>query len=646
MRITFVYPDHESLGVQYLMALAASKGHETPLVLYITDENFHVNRLEKPSDVISRLRNPQDDARVDIAAVARRALETRPDLIAFSCVTDNSVWQIAVAGECKRLSPGTPTIFGGIHVTSVPREMLKRPEVDAVAIGEADISFVEFLEKCRRGERLVFPDDAVKGIIFKKGGALVGKEEEGPLANLDSLPYPSKLPWMSSPGLEYMRIDYKMMASRGCPYACSYCLNSLIHKLRGRRLVRRRSVKNVIGELLEARKANPHLQVVQFWDDCFASNLSWLREFKEPYINQVGLPFKCITIPETLTEEAVGLLKDMGCYGIQMGVQSLSEKLQREVFHRRFDAARIARTITLLNENGIHVYADHLLGVPHDTVESQEKAMLFYSENRPEIIHAFWLNYYPRTDIAKIALDSGDLSQTEYEEICSGKCLGATRMFSLGSDESGRLARFIPCYFMLKYVPVLPDWLVRFWVRTRFYRMFQITNPTLAVLLPNYIKECGGFGEFFRLCWRQFLQWMTGENGAGESSPIPPDEVRKISIELLECPASVARGSHFGVKARIVNGSRIPLDSCRPFPIRLGYHWADAATGQMVVRDGERTSLIPALRGRSARDCRVFVSAPPTAGTMKLQVRLVQEGVCWYEERDPSHQQDRDVVIT
>lgn len=617
------------------MALADSKGHETHLVHYTTSENYHINRIDKPGDIFKRLIGDGLAHEVDPCEVAKTILKTRPDLIAFSCVTDNFFWQSKIAVECKRLAHGSLTIFGGIHITSLPYEMLKRPEVDAVAIGEADVSFPEFLGKCRSEEgRLVFPDAAVEGIVFKKGNTLVGVAQEGPLPDLNALPFPSKLPWMSARGLEYMRVDYKTMASRGCPNACSYCFNSIVSRQRGKRMVRRRSVENVICELVAAKKANPHLQVIQFWDDCFSSNLPWLRQFKDAYLKEVNLPFKCIAIPELLTTEAIGILREMGCYGMQIGVQSLSEMMHRDVFHRRFDRDRIAKVITTLNEQGIQVYLDHILGAPHDTVENQEIAILFYNEYRPQIIHAFWLNYYPRTEIANVALKSGDLTPPEYDEVCGGKSLGASRMIYLEADDSKRLARFIPCFVMLKFIPILPRGLVRFLIRTQLYRILRVRSFVLTVLLPNYIKECGGFGLFVRLCGQQLTERIRAWFSHTGRHVLDSCNKQKLSATITtDQPRYTTEANNpMSIPVQIKNTGEakwIGENATGIGVVNLGAHLYDAER-RLLDLDFARKKLGDIMPGQKIQTL-VEVSFSKS-GQYKLVVDLVSEGICWFED--------------
>jgi O-Antigen ligase len=73
-----------------------------------------------------------------------------------------------------------------------------------------------------------------------------------------------------------------------------------------------------------------------------------------------------------------------------------------------------------------------------------------------------------------------------------------------------------------------------------------------------------------------------------------------------------------------------------PCPVVLSYHWLDAGTGAVVVRDGLRTVLpFDLTRGDSA-EVRAVVRAPPRPGRYILWWDLVHEHTTWFSERgDP-----------
>jgi len=130
------------------------------------------------------------------------------------------------------------------------------------------------------------------------------------------------------------------------------------------------------------------------------------------------------------------------------------------------------------------------------------------------------------------------------------------------------------------------------------------------------------------------------------SKPIHTRAAAQVEMTVLECPTSVPCGGRFEVKVRLVNNSDLPLRSHPPSPLRIAYHWVDMRTGAMAVFEGERTPLVPGMQRRSAQAYNALVVAPSTRGDFRLQVRLVQEGIRWFEECARPAAQDRVVAVT
>jgi anaerobic magnesium-protoporphyrin IX monomethyl ester cyclase len=282
-RITFVYPDFESLGVEYLMAVCADAGHDVQLAYYEA-EDMYLGRVRK---------------RVSYDKLLDTIERTDPQVVAFSCVTDNFRYQLRCAELLKQKRGDIFTIFGGVHPTAVPQETLAHRCVDAVAIGETEDSLIELLAQTTPGGQLR-PTRPVPGIVFKSDGRLMGEFREGDLPNLDTLPLPGKEAFL--PHLGDMTHEYRIITSRGCPYRCSYCFNSHLYRLRGRTLLRRRSVSNVIWELRHAKQKFGIKRVV-FVDDSFTTQRKWVVEFCEQYKREIDLPFACLANPAYLSDE-------------------------------------------------------------------------------------------------------------------------------------------------------------------------------------------------------------------------------------------------------------------------------------------------------------------------------------------------------
>ncbi len=483
-RITFVYPDVESLGLQSLMSLTRRLGHHAELVFYHSGPPPGYGRLRFSNVIKSAFREDREiESPEEYRRIAERISTTNPDLVAFSTVTVNFKHQLAVAAAFKELKPDVTTIFGGVHATIVPERLLERPEIDAVAVGEADVSFPAFLLEAFQDGRFSMPNKPVKGIVFRKNGEQLGHVEEGDLIDLETLPFPEKKDW--EPHIRNVPHLYTIMSSRGCPYRCSYCLNGYFCKMRGRALIRRRSVDHVIEELLQAKRRY-RLSGVYFWDDSFTSNRSWLSEFCERYASEIGLPFYCLAIPSTLTRPKLEMLKEAGCRNIQVGVQSLDPDINKNVLLRPFNKDKVARMLDDAADLGIEIRLDHILGIPTATVETEEAAVFFYNEHRPYFVNVFWLTYYPRTPIMYIAKDYGILTDKDVEEIESGF---STRRFVTpgGFDNSAIPKEFYGIGIVLTYLRWTPRSIVRFLIRSGLYRVFRLRGSFWTLKLPNYL---------------------------------------------------------------------------------------------------------------------------------------------------------------
>ncbi|MBU5635193.1 cobalamin-dependent protein [Geomonas sp. Red69] len=464
-RITFVYPDFESLGVEYLMAVCSEAGHEVHLVYYEAEDAY-----------LGKRKSPAYDE------IADRICQTHPAVVAFSCVTDNYQHQLQCSIALKRKSADVCTIFGGIHPTAVPEKTLCNDAIDAVAVGEAEHALLEFLEACASNGGFSLPDAPVAGFMFKKNGFVIGTPAEGKLADLDRLPFPKKEPFLSI--LKDACHEYRIMTSRGCPYRCSYCFNSQIVDLRGKNSIRRRSVDNVIAELAWAKERFSTGRIL-FVDDSFTTSKSWLSEFCDRYRREISLPFACIANPHYVDQEIAHMLAAAGCINVQLGVQSLSETLCAQTLERKSSNARIAEAIEHLKRNRIMVQVDHMLGIPGDTVAIQEDNARFYNRYRPDLISIFWLTYYPRTTIVELARKKGAITEKEIESIEEGVRLTTESYLTGGSLKDP--APYYSVAFLLNWMPLLPRWSVTLLLNSRLYRLFKVRSYYLSTALPRVI---------------------------------------------------------------------------------------------------------------------------------------------------------------
>lgn len=253
--------------------------------------------------------------------------------------------------------------------------------------------------------------------IWARNGSKVCKNPPRPLIQeLDMLPFPDYSPEnkylieketvAENCGFADSTGPYEIMTARGCPFACSFCANELIHALYpGQQYVRRRSVSNVISELKTAKSTyGPSMAYVNFFDDLFTLQQKWLEEFADRYPSEVGLPFWCYTHPSAATPEMLALLKRAGVHRITSGVQSGSERILRDVYYRRTSRQQIISMAEHLQRLGIRHDFDIITNNPLETDDDCHETLdLLLRLPTPVRLNdgVIKLYLYPNTEIAR-----------------------------------------------------------------------------------------------------------------------------------------------------------------------------------------------------------------------------------------------------
>jgi len=467
MNISFVYPDFENLGTEYLIAACLDEGHCVDYYFY------------KSQDIIfNQKRQP------DFEQLARDILRSDPHVVAFSCVTDNFRNQLECAREVKRIRPEVVTIFGGVHTTAVPETVIKHRCVDCVGLGESEESLCRFLEAgslC--GDNFCLPHHAVPGFVFKFNGEIIGKFRLPAWPDLNLLPIPHKD--MVYRWLPEIATEYQVMTSRGCPFRCAYCFNSFFFDKKHPGHMRRRAIDNVVAELLVA-KDRFFPKSIFFIDDCFTSDPGWLLPFLEEYRRMVALPFSCSTHPLFVNGEVVEALKRANCVHVNVGVQSLSDQICKNVINRKGSRKRIGEALQTLKKWKILVTVDHMLGIPGDTLEIEEESVLFYNKYRPWTISVYWLCYYPKTAILQIAKERGLITEGDIVKLNEGYRVKKSFLVMDGDSENPDQFRGIG--FILNWLGFLPKSVVNWLISSGLYKRLNIKNYYFAVVLPRLFR--------------------------------------------------------------------------------------------------------------------------------------------------------------
>ena len=174
----------------------------------------------------------------------------QPDIVAITTPTPAFTQVLEVCKIVKQLSPRIKIVLGGPHPTALPQETIAEFDVDILVIGEGEITFAELVNALDKN----LPLQEIKGIVYKdENGNIKQTEKRELIHDLDSLPFPARdlfdTDLYFAPPTKRMsdKKSGNMITSRGCCYQCTYCMASYLWQ----RLVRFRSIKNVVDEIEE-----------------------------------------------------------------------------------------------------------------------------------------------------------------------------------------------------------------------------------------------------------------------------------------------------------------------------------------------------------------------------------------------------------
>jgi anaerobic magnesium-protoporphyrin IX monomethyl ester cyclase len=346
------------------------------------------------------------------------------DLVGLSLVTDDYRSAVIVTQAVKtRL--GLPVIWGGAHPNVRPEESLRH--ADMICLGEGEEALLELVQAMSRQTE---PLETISNIWFRTPDG-IGKNELRFLEeDLDRYPFPDfdfhTQYVLTDAGLEnlgeaHLRGAYSIMTSRGCPYSCRYCYNNYRRQhYQGKgKYLRARSIENVVAELAQAKATFKNLKLINFWDDSFVSRpMRDFGVFKTRYIAEVNLPFFALIEPMAFNREKIAALKECGLSKLQIGIQTGSERVNREIYGRRVTNRETLEMAHYLHDLGLEVIYDLIFNNPYETPEDVHQTInLLLQFRRPFSVQGYNLIFYPETEITERALKDGYLSpKPEAEE--------------------------------------------------------------------------------------------------------------------------------------------------------------------------------------------------------------------------------------
>ena len=431
-----------------------------------------------------------------------RLRKQKPRVLGISAYTTNIVRAALIAEKAKQADPSLTTVIGGFHASALPERTLQEfPFFDFLVSGEGEITLKELMG--RLDERGGW--EGIRGLGYRKKKEDIVLGPSRPLIeDLDSLPFPdrTRVPvteYVPDPGNYFRLPTTGILYSRGCPFKCSYCSKAVF----GNR-IRYRSVE---GFLLEARELMDRYGIRDFRleDEGPTLNIQKMIELCNGMIQQqMDITWNCFSRVDTVTEKALRIMRDAGCYHVTYGIESsLPETLKR--INKPIDLKRSVETVRTTMRLGIECKVNFILGFPWESLADVRSVVGFAKRLSPDLITFNLFKPFPGSILYDELLESGKLRHTSWEDYftTSGKILHET---SLQEKQLHRELKKAVFGFYLS-----PRFMVRRIRRLlRHPRREALTLATGAgVLLKELLMMARGAG------------WKKGPNGSsGPSEPL------------------------------------------------------------------------------------------------------------------------------
>lgn len=419
----------EYLGVMYISAVLKKNGHSTDVLISSSAKK-----------------------------IIRELSTLKPDIVAFPVITGFHRWSEATASEIKK-KLNVLCVFGGPHPTYFP-ECIESPGVDVICMGEGEYPLLDLADAVDKKKDFT----NIENLWVKKDGT-IHKNIIRPLTqNLDELPFPDRKLYSK---YFFFRMDTikVLIASRGCPYNCSYCYNEKLRQMykdKGRYL-RRRSPQNVIDEINTLK--TKRLKTICFMDDTFTHDKDWLREFLPLYKTSVNLPFICLGTADRINdEEMLRLFKDSGCYGIYFGIESGNEEIRMKVLRKKITNAQILTAAKLLKKYGLKFRTYNMVGLPGETLKNVYETIQLNIDAGTDFPFCSIYMPYWKTSLCDYAVEKGYLEKKDNLDDFYSSYYGYSMLKLPNIGEITNLQRFfqtaviLPWTFpIVKQLSKLPD---------------------------------------------------------------------------------------------------------------------------------------------------------------------------------------------
>ncbi len=339
--------------------------------------------------------------------------ELRPDWVGISLTASEFCSARDITLFLKSKFDSFPIVWGGIYPTSVPQKCVQF--ADYLCIGEGEKTVLDICEAIRKGNSL----KSINNLAWMENNEVIKNPLNPLIEDLDSLPFIPRLapnsfllykdkvqPLNHKLYMKYSAFRggiYRIVSSRGCPYQCTYCVNSIFPQLYSCWKTRWPKPERIVDEIHAGVNENLPLAFVSILDDNFFSHrIEYLKKFFSLYKQKVNKPFIVFSSPNFITDEKLSMAVDAGLSSLHIGLQTGSERSNKEIYKRISSPKTYKQVAELVHKYLIVPYYDIICDNPLETEEDEIETIRMLSElPKPYFFLFYSLTLYEGTQLRK-----------------------------------------------------------------------------------------------------------------------------------------------------------------------------------------------------------------------------------------------------
>ena len=337
-------------------------------------------------------------------------------VIGFSA-TFSGEWPVArlLIRKVRQRFPNALLVAGGEHITALTEYSLRDcTDLDVCVRGEGERAMHEICEARRIGGD--YSQIAGAAYLDVVNAYVEAKPER--IRDISALPWPDwpegylEKFWAAgkSYGVQSER-DMPIMASRGCPFQCTFCSSS--HMWTNRYVLR--EIEDLIAEIKSYVKRY-NITALQFYDLTAITKKRWTMEFCQRLIDE-GLGHLSWSLPsgtrsESLDAEVLAMLKRTNCNYLVYTPESGSPETLA-IIKKRMSLDKLTQSVMEAKRLGIVVRTNLIIGFPHETrrhVFETIRYGLYLAWNGADEVSINIFSPYPGTDIFATLLSEGKIT--------------------------------------------------------------------------------------------------------------------------------------------------------------------------------------------------------------------------------------------